>query len=182
VKYKSAGNITSTYGHFTSSDSRVPHSSSLSDTADTFGIVQNGEPFRYSVTLGRRTEQNLYMAELAAIAATVKRLPLDLMGRQITIFSNNQAALLAVIQPQQQSGQTSIRQIYDTTQASKKGGNRVRVVWVPSSEDFEPTRKAKEAARQATEQGRNRDNNSPRIGKVRARRLYFRVSEDNRRV
>jgi hypothetical protein len=68
------------------------------------------------------------MAELAAIAATVKRLPLDLMGRQITISSNNQAALLAVIQPQQQSGQTGIRQIYDTIQALKKGGNRVRVV------------------------------------------------------
>ncbi len=66
---------------------------------DTFGIVQNGEPIRYSVTLGRRTEQNPYVAELAVIATGVKRLPLDLMGRQITIFSNNQAALLAVSQP-----------------------------------------------------------------------------------
>ena len=119
---------------------------------DIFCIVQNKEPIRYSITVGRRTEQNPYAAELAAIETAVKRLPLDLIGRQITIILNNQAALLAVSQPQQQSGQSSIRQTYHTTQTLKKGGNRVRVVWVPN-EDFELSMKAKGAARQATEQG-----------------------------
>ena len=35
-------------------------------------------------------------AELAAISMAIRCLPLDLQGRQITIFSSNQAALLAL--------------------------------------------------------------------------------------
>lgn len=113
---------------------------------DTFGILQNGELIRYSVTLGRRTAQNLYTAELAAMAIAGKLLPLDLIGRQITMFTSNQAALLATSQPQQQSGQASIREIYDAVRTLRQKGNRFRILWVPSHGDFELSRKAKEAA------------------------------------
>lgn len=119
---------------------------------NTFGILQNREPIRYLVTLGRRTEQNPYAAELAAMAMVVKLLPLDIIGRQITMFTSNQAALLATSQPPQQPGQASIREIYNAARALRQRGNRVRIVWVPSHRDFELSRKAKEAARQATEQ------------------------------
>ena len=119
--------------------------------SDTFGMVQNGELIRYLATLGRRTEQNPYVAELIAITKGLKRLPTDLMGRHITIFTSNQAAILAVSQPRQQSGQTSIREIYDIVRELRISGNWVRIMWVPSQRVFDLSEKAKETARQATE-------------------------------
>ena len=74
----------------------------------TLGIVTGREPITYSATLGARTEQNPYTAELAAMAMAMTQLPLHLVGRQITIISSNQGALLATSQPRHQSGQTSI--------------------------------------------------------------------------
>jgi hypothetical protein len=56
---------------------------------DTLSNRQNGEPITYSVTLGTRTEQNPYTAELAAIAMAIRCLPLFLVGRQITIFTSS---------------------------------------------------------------------------------------------
>jgi hypothetical protein len=80
---------------------------------DTLGTTTSTEPITYSVTLGLRTEQNPYTAELEAIARALRCLPLRLMRRQITIFTSNQGALLAVSQPRHQSGQTSIAAIYE---------------------------------------------------------------------
>ncbi|KAH9203026.1 hypothetical protein DL95DRAFT_529820, partial [Leptodontidium sp. 2 PMI_412] len=79
---------------------------------DTLGIVTGREPITYSVTLGARTEQNPYTAELAAMSMEMKRLPQYLVGRQVTIISSNQGDLLATSQPRHQSGQTSIKEIY----------------------------------------------------------------------
>jgi hypothetical protein len=121
---------------------------------DTLGIVTGREPITYSVTLGARTEQNPYTAELAAMAMAMRRLPLHLVGRRITIITSNQGALLATNQPRHQSGQTSIEEIYEVARMLRKGGNSVSMIWVPSQGSFELGRRAKEAARQATEQGR----------------------------
>ena len=41
---------------------------------DTLGIITGREPTIYSVTLGARTEQSLYTAELVAIAMALKQL------------------------------------------------------------------------------------------------------------
>jgi hypothetical protein len=71
---------------------------------DTLGMVTGREPITYSVTLGARTEQNPYTAELVAMAMAMKRLPQHLVGRQITIITSNQGALLATSQPRHQSG------------------------------------------------------------------------------
>jgi hypothetical protein len=97
------------------------------------------------------------------MAMAVKLLPLDLIRRQITIFMSNQAALLATSQPRQQSGQASIREIYDAVRAQRQRGNRFRIVWIPSHEDFELGRKAKEAARQATEQDQEPQEQFPQM-------------------
>jgi hypothetical protein len=121
---------------------------------DTLGIATGREPITYSVTLGTRTEQNPYTAELAAMAMAMKRLPLHLVGRQITIISSNQGALLATSQPGHQSGQSSIEEIYEVARTLRKGGNSISMIWIPSQESFELSRRAKEAARQATESGR----------------------------
>jgi hypothetical protein len=56
---------------------------------NTLGIVTGRELITYLVTLGARTEQNLYTAELAAIAMAIKRLLLHLVGRQITVVTSN---------------------------------------------------------------------------------------------
>ena len=121
---------------------------------DTLGIVTGREPITYSVTLGARTEQNPYTAELAAIAMAMKRLPLHLVGRQITVVTSNQGALLATNQPRHQSGQTIIEEIYESARILRKGDNSISMIWVPSQGSFELGRRAKEAARQATEPGR----------------------------
>ena len=61
-----------------------------------YNTLSNKEATIYSVTLRPKTEQNLYTAKLAAISTVIKYLLPDLQGRHITIFSSNQAALLAL--------------------------------------------------------------------------------------
>jgi hypothetical protein len=56
---------------------------------NTLSIVTDRELTTYLVTLEARTKQNLYTAELAAIVIAIKRLPLHLVGRQITIVTSN---------------------------------------------------------------------------------------------
>lgn len=99
---------------------------------DTLGNTPNGELVIYSVTLGTRAEQNPYTAELAAIVMAMRCLPPRLLRRQITIFTSNQAALLAVSQPKHQSGQASIGQVYKAVRTLREGGNRVLIAWVPT--------------------------------------------------
>ena len=84
----------------------------------------------------------------------VRGLPPYLMGREITIFTSNQAAIQVINKPKQQSGQRSIIQIYETCRKLKEGRNRVLLRWVPAQLDFQLGRDAKNAARRATEVGR----------------------------
>jgi hypothetical protein len=60
---------------------------------DSYGQIPSRPPVAFVVTLGPRSEQNPYVAELEAIAMAVRRLPPYLVGREITIFTSNQAAL-----------------------------------------------------------------------------------------
>lgn len=75
------------------------------------------------MTLGPQTEQNPHIAELAAIAIAVTSPPVSLHNRTITVLTRNQAALLAIEKPQQQSGQGSIRQIYHGVRMLRERGN-----------------------------------------------------------
>jgi hypothetical protein len=65
-----------------------------------------------STTLGAQTEQNLYTAELAAIAKAISCVLLSLPRGQIVIVSSNQAVLKAISKPHHQSGQSDLCQIY----------------------------------------------------------------------
>ena len=119
-----------------------------------------GGPVSYTRTLGPRTEQNTYTAELAAVATAVTHLPALAHHMTITILSSNQAALLAIGHPQQQSGQGSIKQIYEKVRALRVRANTVRGQWVPSLRTVEVSGRAKRAAKQSTEQGKTPEGES----------------------
>jgi hypothetical protein len=117
-------------------------------------------PVSYSITLGPKTEQNSYTAELAAMAMAVTCPPVPLHNRTITLLTSNQAALLAINHPQQQSGQGSIKQIYNGVRALRDRGNIVRGQWVPTQRDLEISGLAKRAAKKSTELRKTPDKQS----------------------
>ena len=57
--------------------------------------IQNNEKQSFSVTLGKREEQNPYAAELAAMAEALSRLP-KLRFRSIALITRNKAAVLTL--------------------------------------------------------------------------------------
>ncbi|RKK47321.1 hypothetical protein BFJ69_g18183, partial [Fusarium oxysporum] len=66
----------------------------------------------------------------------------------------SQSSLKAIARPQQQSGQTSIRQIYEHIERLRKGNNRVKMIWVPSrDDDLSMSREAKRQAKKDTRAG-----------------------------
>jgi hypothetical protein len=79
--------------------------------------------------------------------------PVPLHNKAITILTSNQAVLSAISHPQQQSGQGSIKQIYNGVRALRDRGNTVRGQWVPSQRNLEVGGLAKRAAKKATEPG-----------------------------
>ncbi|KAJ6439086.1 reverse transcriptase [Purpureocillium lavendulum] len=105
-----------------------------------------------SLAVGPRSEQNPYTAELAAIEKALRSIPPDLPSRDVTIVTSNRSAVAAIRRPRQQSGQCSIRQIYDKTKQLQKSRCAVRLLWVSAKEDKSGLRPlAKAAARRATE-------------------------------
>jgi ribosomal protein S11 len=97
-----------------------------------------------SITLGSRDDQNPYAAELEAIAMALRCMPDGLQCRELTVVSGSQSSLKATAHPRQQSGQTTIRQIYEHIERLGKGNNRVKMTWAPSrDDDFAMGRKAK---------------------------------------
>jgi hypothetical protein len=107
---------------------------------------------KYAATIGPRTEQNPYSAELHAIAMTLNRLP-DVDNKMIFIQTSNRAALQALHRPNQQSGQASIRKIYEAMWRENARGNHVVGAWAPT-QDFRQGQVAKKKARKATERGK----------------------------
>jgi hypothetical protein len=113
------------------------------------------------MTLGPGSEQNAYTAELAAVAMALTCPPVRLHNRIITILTSNQAALLAISHPRQQSGQGSIKQIYKGVRALSERDNTVRGQWVPSQRNLEVSGLAKRAAKKSTERGKTPEGQSP---------------------
>ena len=115
-----------------------------------------------SSTLGPRTEQNPYVAELAAMAHALQQLPRR-KYHSITLLTRNKAAVLTLRNPRQQSGQEHLRSIYESIDKLKKKCNMITVVWLSSSKDDELWTCAKEKAKEATRQGKVPHEPLPRV-------------------
>jgi ribonuclease HI/exonuclease III len=113
-------------------------------------------------TLGSRTEQNPYVAELAAMAHALQQLPRR-KYHSITLWTRNKAAVLTLRNPRQQSGQEQICSIYESINKLKRKCNTITVVWLPKGEDEELWTCAKEKAKEATRQGTGPQTPLPRI-------------------
>jgi hypothetical protein len=120
------------------------------------------EIYSFSSTLGRREEQNPYSGELAAMANALNTLP-KLRFRRIVLITRNKAAVLTLRKPRQQSGQEHISGIYRSVRALKRDGNTITILWLPSSEENELMKLAKENAKAATRQGSRPQAKLPRM-------------------
>jgi ribonuclease HI len=103
-------------------------------------------------TLGPRTVQNAYIAELAAMANALQHLPRR-KYHSITLWTRNKAAVITLRNPRQQSGQEHICSIYESIDKLKKRCDKITIVWLPTEEGEELWTQAKEKAKEATRQG-----------------------------
>ena len=115
-----------------------------------------------SSTLGPRTEQNLYVGELAAMAHAFGHLPRR-KYHSITLLTRNKAAVLTLRNPRKQSGQEHIGSIYKSIAKLKVKCDKITVVWLPSGENDELWAYAKEKAKEATRQGKEPQTPVPRV-------------------
>ncbi|KAI2864678.1 hypothetical protein CBS11852_11527 [Aspergillus niger] len=122
-----------------------------------FGVAIEKQPPQYrkprlktfSMTLGARSEQNPFSAELAAIGHTLNGL-VGLKGFRLRLLTSNKAAALTLQNPRQQSGQEFVCQTYKLINRLRRKGNHIKIRWVPTSEDNKLLGLAKEQARAAT--------------------------------
>jgi ribonuclease HI len=124
--------------------------------------IQNDETRSFSTTLGKREEQNPYLAELAAMAKALSMLP-KLRFRNIVLTTRNKAAVLTLRRPRHQSGQEYISQIYRTVRTLKRDGNTVTVLWLPSSKECKLAKLAKQKAKISTRSGTTLQTQLPRM-------------------
>ena len=127
-------------------------SSSRNEVVGVAGAAQRpGSPCKtFSFTLGKRSEQNPYSGELAAMAYAARWVPPEMCDSSIVITTSNKAAALAVQNPRQQSGQKYIRSLYNSIDTLRARGNDVAMQWVPKSDENELLLKAKREAREMT--------------------------------
>jgi hypothetical protein len=116
----------------------------------------------YTVTLGPRDRFNIYFAEIIAVTTALRNLSaLPLKNRVITILSSNLSLLQVINSPKQQSGQSYICQIYESTHRLQKTGNQVFAIWTPANNQITLQGKAKVMARQAVEPFRDAKEQTP---------------------
>jgi ribonuclease HI len=149
---------------------QVAVSSSARNELVGFGVAIEKQPPQYrklkmksfSVTLGARSEQNPFSAELAAIAHTLNIL-VGLEDYRITLLTSNKAAALKIRNPRQQSGQEFVRQTYKLMKRLQRKGNHINIRWVPTNKDNKLLGLAKAQARTTTQKDAVPQGSVPRM-------------------
>jgi ribonuclease HI len=115
---------------------------------------RNGQVLaRCSSMVGSSDDQNTYTGDLEAVATALRRLPDGLRYQDITVMTSSRSALQVIAQPRQQSGQRTVQEIYRQAERLEGQGNLVKMLWVPSGEDFPMGNEAKAEARRAARAG-----------------------------
>ncbi|KAJ3454575.1 hypothetical protein MRS44_013175 [Fusarium solani] len=70
---------------------------------DTLGSRPGEAVARYSITIGSGDDQNVYAAELEAIAMALRCMPDALQHRQLTVMTSSRSTLEVIARPQQQT-------------------------------------------------------------------------------
>ncbi|KAI5456127.1 hypothetical protein BGZ63DRAFT_96006 [Mariannaea sp. PMI_226] len=123
---------------------------------DTLGNRSGQVLARYSIMIGSRDDQNVYTAELEAIAMALRCMPDGIQHRQSTVMTSSRSAVQVIARPQQQSGQYTVQEIHRHTGRLQKSGNIVKMLWVPAGDkDFPMGSEVKTEARRAA-RGRQR--------------------------
>lgn len=132
----------------------------FTDGSECNGLIGIGvahRNFSFHQTIGRATDLNVYFAELFAIYQAIMNIESHVIQhpesrtKMFIVFSDSQAALQALIRPQQRSGQHLIRAIWH--QATRPQNNyylTTQLQWVPAHYGIELNEKANEEARRAT--------------------------------
>ncbi|KZL85919.1 hypothetical protein CI238_13517, partial [Colletotrichum incanum] len=132
-----------------------------------------------SCTVGLRTEQNPFTAELQAMATALESLSERIRHLVIYLFASSKAAVLAVSRPRQQSGQQEIRRIYEAISVLQNRGNRVSLFWLPAGVKSKLVKEAKAAAKESTQQGKTPRKKPARAFSTTLRNALQRVQETN---
>jgi ribonuclease HI len=116
----------------------------------------------FTMTLGSRTEQNPFSAELAAVRHAL-RLLRKVRDRRVILATSNKAAVLTLGSPRRQSGQQYVSEAYEAIQTARDAGNVVSVVWIPTTAENELLKIAKNKARDATQKKARQQAQEPRM-------------------
>ena len=122
---------------------------------------QQRPPFTMSTTVAKEENQNLFTTELRGIATALSCARLW-YGKLITIYTCSQTVLQAINKPGQQSGQESLRAIYDSIGALEERNNKITGKWIAAKSEQNLLQAAKTAAKEATKQGQQVINNGQR--------------------
>ena len=149
---------------------QIATSSSARNELVGFGVAIERQPPRYrklklktlSVTLGARTEQNPFSAELAAMVHALNMV-VGLKDYRITLLTSNKAAALTLRNPRQQSGQEFVCELYKLMRKLRRNGNQINIRWISTSEDNKLRVLAKEQARSATQEDALPQESVPRM-------------------
>lgn len=105
---------------------------------------------KISVTTGTKEEHSPYIAELEAIRHTFDYLSTTTTNREINLFSRNLGALQVIRNPRQQSGQSTVIELYKSADILRNNDNTIKLVWIPPTDGAHILEEAKAQAAKAT--------------------------------
>ncbi len=131
------------------------HMQVFTDGSDIGGRVGASawEPFRKlkaQMDIGPSSQFTVYGAELCGIWMALDMAVKDQKARKLTIFTDNQAAILSTARPRNQSGQVILRKIYHLVNVLHQRKVQIGIRWIPAHVGVPGNEEADRLAKQAT--------------------------------